>query len=138
MLKFFLTILISTCHYYGNAFVIPSNSNKAPMSLSSRQRQLSPPPLFLSDDSNNTEDSNVSPDDRLRALGYSEDEIRRSNQADVPPPPTVRVDIVDGVDAATLTAVGFGLIAFNFFVLANAGDGGIGGVVATIMNTWNN
>ncbi|KAL3937953.1 MAG: hypothetical protein SGBAC_007035 [Bacillariaceae sp.] len=107
------------------------------MSLS-RPQLSPPPPLFLSDDSNNPDDSNVSPDDRLRALGYSEDEIRRSNQADVPTPPTVRVDIVDGVDAATLTAVGFGLIAFNFFVLANAGDGGIGGVVATIMNTWNN
>jgi len=31
----------------------------------------------------------------------------------------VRVDIIPDVDAFTLTAVGFGLIAFNFFVLAN-------------------
>mmetsp|Transcript_32126 Transcript_32126/g.47327 ORF Transcript_32126/g.47327 Transcript_32126/m.47327 type:complete len:116 (-) Transcript_32126:500-847(-) len=40
------------------------------------------------------------------------------------------------VDAFTLTAVGFGLIAFNFLVLANMGDAGIGGIVARIMNTF--
>ena len=49
--------------------------------------------------------------------------------------PNVRVDLVDDVDSVTLTAVGFGLIALNFLVLANLGDGGIGGVVATIINT---
>ncbi len=31
----------------------------------------------------------------------------------------VNVNLVDDVDAFTLTAVGFGLIAFNFLVLAN-------------------
>jgi hypothetical protein len=40
------------------------------------------------------------------------------------------------VDAATLTAVGFGAIAFNFLVLANMGDMGIGGLVARIINTF--
>eukprot|EP00577_Skeletonema_sp_RCC1716_P024797 CAMPEP_0113391118 /NCGR_PEP_ID=MMETSP0013_2-20120614/10537_1 /TAXON_ID=2843 ORGANISM="Skeletonema costatum, Strain 1716" /NCGR_SAMPLE_ID=MMETSP0013_2 /ASSEMBLY_ACC=CAM_ASM_000158 /LENGTH=114 /DNA_ID=CAMNT_0000274335 /DNA_START=21 /DNA_END=365 /DNA_ORIENTATION=+ /assembly_acc=CAM_ASM_000158 len=40
------------------------------------------------------------------------------------------------VDPFTLTAVGFGLIAFNFLVLANMGDAGIGGIVARIMNTF--
>ena len=49
----------------------------------------------------------------------------------------VNVNLVPDVDAATLTAVGFGLIAFNFFVLANIGDGGLGGVLATIINTLN-
>jgi hypothetical protein len=48
----------------------------------------------------------------------------------------VRIDLVENVDPATLTAVGFGLIAFNFFVLANMGDGGIGGIVATIINSF--
>lgn len=49
----------------------------------------------------------------------------------------VRVDLVEDVDSVTLTAVGFALIAFNFFVLANLGDGGIAGFVATIINTLN-
>lgn len=31
----------------------------------------------------------------------------------------VNVNLIDNVDSFTLTAVGFGLIAFNFFVLAN-------------------
>jgi hypothetical protein len=31
----------------------------------------------------------------------------------------VNVNLIPDVDAFTLTAVGFGLIAFNFFVLAN-------------------
>jgi hypothetical protein len=31
----------------------------------------------------------------------------------------VNVNLIDDVDAFTLTAVGFGLIAFNFLVLAN-------------------
>jgi len=48
----------------------------------------------------------------------------------------VRVDLIDDVDAFTLTAVGFGLIAFNFLVLANMGDAGIGGIVARIINTF--
>ena len=42
----------------------------------------------------------------------------------------------DNIDATTLTAVGFGLVAFNFFVLANMGDGGIGGIVAMIINSF--
>jgi len=40
------------------------------------------------------------------------------------------------VDAFTLTCVGFGLIAFNFLVLGNMGDMGVGGVIARIMNTF--
>jgi hypothetical protein len=49
----------------------------------------------------------------------------------------VRVDLVENVDSVTLTAIGFALIAFNFLVLANLGDGGISGVLATIINTLN-
>ena len=49
----------------------------------------------------------------------------------------VNVNIVDNIDPITLTAVGFGLIAFNFFVFANMGDSGIGGLVARIINTFN-
>jgi hypothetical protein len=76
--------------------------------------------------------------DRLRALGYSDDEIRRGKKESSPEDIKVRVDVVDGIDALSLTAVGFGLIALNFFVFANMGDGGIAGIVAAIMNTWGN
>ena len=123
--KSFLTIIVLViCQFCGNAFVTPTLNTKASLAHPHRSQ------LFLSDNKNE--------EDRLRALGYSEDEIRRSKQKDAPTPPEVRVDLVDGIDAVTLTAVGFGLIAFNFFVFANAGDGGIAGVVATIINTMRN
>ena len=76
-------------------------------------------------------------EDRLRSLGFSEDEIRRSTRKSDTPQQNVRVDLVEDVDSFTLTAIGFGLIALNFFVFANLGDGGIGGLVATIINTVN-
>ncbi len=50
--------------------------------------------------------------------------------------PEVQVNEIGNIDATTLTAVGFGLIAFNFLVLANMGDGGIGGIIATFINTF--
>jgi hypothetical protein len=78
--------------------------------------------------------------ERLAKLGFTEEELARSisnNNPDVPQQ-KVRVDLLPNVDATTITAIGFAAIAFNFFVLANMGDGGIGGVVATIMNTWDN
>ena len=77
-------------------------------------------------------------DDRpsVQDLGFSDAEIQRSRQEPDKEKPKVRVDMVDNVDAATLTALGFGAIAFNFFVLANMGDGGIGGLVATIINSF--
>ena len=49
----------------------------------------------------------------------------------------VRVDLVEDVDSFTLTAIGFSLIAFNFLVLANMGDAGLGGLVARFINFWN-
>ena len=49
----------------------------------------------------------------------------------------VRVDLVEDVDPFSLTAIGFTLIAFNFLVLANLGDGGIGGLTARIINFIN-
>eukprot|EP00529_Nitzschia_sp_RCC80_P036225 CAMPEP_0113453604 /NCGR_PEP_ID=MMETSP0014_2-20120614/7439_1 /TAXON_ID=2857 /ORGANISM="Nitzschia sp." /LENGTH=157 /DNA_ID=CAMNT_0000344995 /DNA_START=13 /DNA_END=486 /DNA_ORIENTATION=+ /assembly_acc=CAM_ASM_000159 len=81
------------------------------------------------------------PDDnnsKLKNLGFTDDEIRRSSTSvDArQEPQKVRVDLVEKVDSVTLTAIGFGLIAFNFFVLANMGDGGIAGIVARIINTF--
>jgi hypothetical protein len=48
----------------------------------------------------------------------------------------VNVNEIGNIDAVTLTAVGFGLIAFNFLIFANMGDVGIGGLVARIINTF--
>lgn len=91
--------------------------------------------LFLADDDNNREERGST--SRLKDLGYTEDEIRRSSAINTDQQPQkVRVDLVDDIDSVTLTAIGFGLIAFNFLVLANLGDGGIAGVVATIINSF--
>jgi len=49
----------------------------------------------------------------------------------------VKVNIIPDVDPVTLTAIGFALIAFNFLVFANLGDGGIGSFVARMINTYN-
>ncbi len=72
----------------------------------------------------------------VQDLGFSDAEIQRSQREPEREKPKVRVDMVDNVDATTLTALGFAAIAFNFFVLANMGDGGIGGLVATIINSF--
>lgn len=49
-------------------------------------------------------------------------------------PPDVNVNIVDDVDPVTLTVIGLAAIAINFFVFANMGDAGVGGIVARIIN----
>eukprot|EP00591_Stephanopyxis_turris_P001935 CAMPEP_0195522618 /NCGR_PEP_ID=MMETSP0794_2-20130614/20952_1 /TAXON_ID=515487 /ORGANISM="Stephanopyxis turris, Strain CCMP 815" /LENGTH=67 /DNA_ID=CAMNT_0040652415 /DNA_START=265 /DNA_END=468 /DNA_ORIENTATION=+ len=46
----------------------------------------------------------------------------------------VNVNLIPDVDPFTLTTIGFAAIAFNFFVLANSGDGGIGSLVARMIN----
>ncbi|KAL3893557.1 MAG: hypothetical protein SGARI_008097, partial [Bacillariaceae sp.] len=75
--------------------------------------------MFLSDNNNN---DGSTTEDRLKQLGYSEDEIKRSSKEPDREEIKVRVDLVDEVDSVTLTAIGFGLIALNFFVFANMGD----------------
>lgn len=50
----------------------------------------------------------------------------------------VNVNVIEDIDPLTITAVGFSLIALNFFVFANLGDGGIGGIVARIINLTSN
>ena len=104
-----------------------SRSNK-------RMRNIHALNMASSDDS-----KEESQEDKLAALGYSSAEISRSKSKgdDTTPRPGEQEVFVEEfeVDAATLTAVGFGLIAFNFLVLANMGDGGIGGVVASIINS---
>ena len=75
----------------------------------------------------------------LSSLGYTEEEIQRSQNRELRQQNgeklNVQVNLLPDIDSVTLTALGFALIAFNFFVLGNLEDGGIAGVVATIINT---
>jgi hypothetical protein len=93
--------------------------------------------LFSSPNNDNDKDRL----ERLRNLGYSAKEISQmsnnNNNNEDKETPNVRVDLVEDVDPLTLTAIGFTLIAFNFLVLGNLGDGGIGGLVATAINLLN-
>lgn len=72
----------------------------------------------------------------LSNLGFSDQEIQRSRTTEErsKEPIKVNVSLIPDVDPVTLTAIGFSLIATNFFIFANLGDGGIAGVLATIIN----
>ena len=74
--------------------------------------------------------------ERLTRLGFDERELNRI-ASDNKDEQKVAVTEVE-VDPFTLTAIGFALLAFNFLVFANLGDGGIAGIVARIINTWDN
>jgi len=73
--------------------------------------------------------------ERLAQLGFSEDKKMPLSE----PPNTideanVNVNLIGDIDPVTITALGFAAIAANFLIFANMGDGGIGGVVARIIN----
>jgi putative Ca2+/H+ antiporter (TMEM165/GDT1 family) len=91
---------------------------------------LTTPPCLLRSSSQDDRE------EKLNELGFTPRELQSSSRRDVASKgeENVNVNLVESVDAVTLTAVGFGLIALNFFVFANLGDGGIGGVVASIIN----
>jgi hypothetical protein len=76
---------------------------------------------------------------KLRRLGYTDEQIKRSQQSRESIRNSenlnVRVNLLPDIDPVTLTTLGFALIAFNFFVLGNLEDGGIAGIIATIINT---
>lgn len=74
---------------------------------------------------------------RLKELGFSERELEARSKPSDSEPVKVRVDLVEDVDPVTLTAIGFALIAANFLIFANMGDGGIAGIVARIINLSN-
>ncbi|KAL7575626.1 hypothetical protein ACA910_011453 [Epithemia clementina (nom. ined.)] len=84
-----------------------------------------------SNDDQDTSDGNIKKTMTPQQFGFDQPS-KRTMQGEKQ---NFRVDLVDDVDSVTLTAIGFGLIALNFLVFANLGDGGIGGVVATIINT---
>ena len=78
--------------------------------------------------------------ERLERLGYTKDDMDRFVSTPTKSPfdeQKVAVTEIE-IDPLTLTALGFGLIACNFLIFANMGDGGIAGVVASFMNTWDN
>jgi hypothetical protein len=93
----------------------------------------------VDNDNETTTTTSTSNESKLTSLGYTTQEIHRSKQQkderikkeDL----IVQVNLLPDIDSVTLTAIGFGLIAFNFFVLGNMEDGGIAGIVATIINT---
>jgi len=92
--------------------------------------------LFSSNNSDSGDDESRSRDQKLSGLGFTDSEISSRQSSSPNDDLSVKVEEFE-VDAFTLTAIGFALIAFNFFVFANAGDGGIGGVVAKIINLSN-
>jgi hypothetical protein len=118
---FLLGLLAALCATFSEAFVVHPRVLMNPPVISRSS------PLRMSDNE----------EDRLRTMGYSEEEIQRSRKQPDQEEIKVRVDLVPDVDPLSLTAIGFGLIALNFFVFANMGDGGIAGVLASIINTMN-
>jgi len=67
------------------------------------------------------------------SAGSSDDNTNNNKE----PPIEVNVNVIPDVDPVTLTAIGFALIAFNFFIFANLGDGGIAGTIASLINLSN-
>ena len=131
-----VTSTTHTAHTHGHVRNInDSRSTRNNNSNNKRMRNIHALNMAPSDNT----DEEETQEDKLAALGYSSAEISRSKSKgdDTTPRPGEQEVFVEEfeVDAATLTAVGFGLIAFNFLVLANMGDGGIGGVVASIINS---
>ena len=104
-----LVLLMSAC----TAFSVPTRCTRTPS--------------FNSAESNNDRDG------KLKQLGFSDSELHRKEESNFQQP-TVRVDLIQDVDPITLTAIGFSLIAANFLIFANMGDGGIAGLVATAIN----
>jgi hypothetical protein len=108
-----------------------------------QQQQLSSLMIVVSSSRGNNQDNNKNDQDqKLAQLGISKEELQRSRRRpgdddSDQSQPSVRVDLIEDVDPLSLTAVGFGLIAVNFFILANLGDGGIAGMVARIINAMN-
>jgi hypothetical protein len=123
-------LLVALCSTLSSAFVVQPQVSTL---ISSSSRQQTSPLLLLKMSENNSGGD----EEKLKALGYSEEEIQRSKKTSDPEQIKVRVDLVPDVDPVSLTAIGFGLIALNFFVLGNMGDGGIGGAVASVINTIN-
>mmetsp|Transcript_15021 Transcript_15021/g.21260 ORF Transcript_15021/g.21260 Transcript_15021/m.21260 type:complete len:134 (+) Transcript_15021:112-513(+) len=120
-----LSLLVQSLIYV-NAFTTPHVSFGIQQTAKAGKWGLLESNLFLSSDDEQQKE-------RLEKLGYSADEIKTSFSTGDTEEPNVAVTEVE-IDPFTITAIGFGLIALNFLVFANMGDGGISGIVAQIIN----
>ena len=114
-----------------NGFVSKTSVTTTVISAKDHHASITTSSTRLYNGNNNNQEETQQ--EKLARLGYSNQELQERTTTD----PEVNVNLIPNVDAASLTAVGFALIGFNFFVLANMGDGGIGGIVARIINTLN-
>eukprot|EP00559_Dactyliosolen_fragilissimus_P000989 CAMPEP_0184858314 /NCGR_PEP_ID=MMETSP0580-20130426/3437_1 /TAXON_ID=1118495 /ORGANISM="Dactyliosolen fragilissimus" /LENGTH=144 /DNA_ID=CAMNT_0027354403 /DNA_START=42 /DNA_END=476 /DNA_ORIENTATION=- len=92
----------------------PSSKSQSTLSFSSKSQSFTFTSLQSYNDPNNNKNNNNNEDDNNN----------------------VNVTLINDIDPFTITAIGFALIAFNFFVFANAGDAGIAGLVARIINSF--
>lgn len=90
---------------------------------------------------NNSEGNNDGADtkgrsEQLSQLGFDSTEQRNGKMlvSDMEEEKKVNVFLIPDVDAFTLTAIGFTLIAFNFFIFANLGDAGLSSPIARLIN----
>jgi hypothetical protein len=94
--------------------------------------------FLLSTSSSDEDNENESQVMKIKKLGYSDAEVKQSQPLSTSfEKQNVNATIIPAIDAVTLTAIGFALIGANFFIFANMGDGGIAGMVATIINLSN-
>jgi hypothetical protein len=122
LLSLFMATLLSSTHAFTPFFVTPPNS----MFHHHRVIHVTIPPNSMSLGH--------------PAPGYAtlaSERADRSGRNNEDPQGKVQVNIIQDIDPVTLTAIGFALIAFNFLVFANLGDGGIGSFVARLINTYN-
>jgi hypothetical protein len=118
------------------AFVVPTVPLTHGMSSTATQPTSITRSSLFSTNGGSGGDNNNNKKDKLQQLGFSSQELERSRPRNVPPQ-KVQVNLVNDVDPFTLTAIGFGLIAFNFLIFANMGDAGLSGLVATLINKLN-
>lgn len=131
MLSFFYAVFVMTSATLAFSPLAPTTLNR-PHAFMSRSQN----PSFTYKSSQIRlagDDSEERKKEKLNQLGFSDDR-RVQDVPDSVDDVNVRVDIIDNVDPVTITALGFAAIAANFLIFANMGDGGIGGLVARIIN----
>lgn len=91
--------------------------------------------LFTKRDLSGNRDYDELKNDKLDKLGFDESRGFDNGSLDSTAEDlNVNINLINDVDPVTITALGFAAIAVNFLVFANMGDGGVGGLVARIIN----
>jgi hypothetical protein len=112
-LRLFL-VFILCCLYCGNALVLPPTSGRKRVSYNSNGKMKGmhiTPPIV-----------------KAARLSFITIRMARDDDDDK----KVNVNLIPDVDSFTLTSIGFGLIAFNFLILANV-SGAINEVFSLIL-----